>query len=130
MGNSTKWEEYLAEEIATWHEDNFMELINNGQAELVRRQAAKEEAIRQQERERLAKEQADRELAEQLEAEQRIALYGDSEHIRHCMELLKHAGSKMTEILPSIKTQAIRDRVSANRDMLRNMYVELNALQQ
>jgi len=100
------------------------------QAELARRQAAKEEAIRQQERDRLAKEQADRELAEQLEAEQRIALYGDSEHIRHCMELLKHAGSKMTEILPSIKTQAIRDKVSANRDMLRQMYVELNKLQQ
>ena len=110
--------------------DLFFFHESKGQAELARRQAAKDEAIRQQERDRLAKEQADRELAEQLEAEQRIALYGDSEHIRHCMELLKHAGSKMTEILPSIKTQAIRDKVSANRDMLRQMYVELNKLQQ
>jgi len=117
-------------EIYDMPQDQFDPMVAEGLTRMALRQAAKEEAIRQQERERLAKEQADRELAEQLEAEQRIALYGDSEHIRHCMELLKHAGSKMTEILPSIKTQAIRDKVSANRDMLRQMYVELNALQQ
>lgn len=117
-------------EIYDMPQDQFDPMVAEGLTRMALRQAAKEEAIRQQERERLAKEQADRELAEQLEAEQRIALYGDSEHIRHCMELLKHAGSKMTEILPSIKTQAIRDKVSANRDMLRQMYIELNALQQ
>ena len=128
MGGSRSYAEMI--DIFSMTDSVLDDRIKMGQAELARRQAAKEEAIRQQERERLAKEQADRELAEQLEAEQRIALYGDSEHVRHCMELLKHAGSKMTEILPSIKTQAIRDKVSANRDMLRQMYVELNKLQQ
>ncbi len=130
IGNSTKWEEYLAEEIATWHEDNFMELVNNGIDELSRRQAANEEVIRQQERDRIAKEAADKAEAERLATEQRVAMDGDKELVRQCLLVVQNAGTKLKEIAPQVNTAAVKDKVEQTMEMLRNCYVELNKLQQ
>ena len=116
--------------VETISDGLLMDMIKAGQAELARRQAAHEEAIKQQERGRLAREKTEQEERDRLEMEQRIARDGDKEWVRQCMVFIQNAGSKMTEILPSIKTHVIRDKVSANRDMLRQMYVELNKLQQ
>lgn len=101
-----------------------------GLEELARRKAAHEEAIKQQERDRLAREKAEQEERDRLEMEQRIARDGDKEWVRQCMDLLKGVGSKMTEVLPNVKTQAVREKISAQRDMLRGMYTELNKLEQ
>jgi hypothetical protein len=130
IGNSTKWEEHLLEDIATWHEDNFQSLVDQGFEELTRRQVAKEEAIRQQERDRIAKEAADKAEAERLATEQRVAMDGDKELIRQCLVVVQNAGAKLKEIVPQVKTKAVKDKVEQTMEMLRNCYVELNKLQQ
>lgn len=130
FGNSTKWEEYLAGELATWHEDNFQKLVDQGFEELARRQAAKEEVIRQQERDRIAKEAADKAEAERLATEQRVAMDGDKELVRQCLLVVQNAGTKLKEIAPQVNTAAVKDKVEQTMEMLRNCYVELNKLQQ
>jgi hypothetical protein len=129
IGNSTKWEEHLLEEIATWHEDNFQSLVDQGFEELARRQAAKEEAIRQQERYRIEREQADMLEAERLAMEQRVAMDGDMEYVRQSLVVIQNAGTKLKDIAPQVKTAAVRDTIGYAMDTLRQLYIELQKLQ-
>ena len=103
--------------------------IGDGWAELQRRQLAKEEAIRQQERDRIAKEAADKAEAERLATEQRLALHGDQELVRQCLVVVQNAGTKLKDIVPQVKTKAVKDKVEQTMEMLRETYVELNKLQ-
>lgn len=107
---------------------DFEALVKEGEEEKVRLKAAQEEYIRQQERDRIAKEAADKAEAERLATEQRIAMDGDKELVRQSLVVIQNAGSKLKEIVPQVKTKAVKDKVEQTVEMLRQAYAELGRL--
>jgi hypothetical protein len=43
--------------------------------------------------------------------------------------VVQNAGAKLKEIVPQVKTKAVKDKVQHTMEMLREAYVELNKLQ-
>ena len=78
---------------------------------------------------RIAKEAADKAEAERLATEQRVAADGDKELVRQCLVVVQNAGTKLKEIVPQVKTKAVKDKVEQTMEMLRQHYVELQKLQ-
>ena len=116
--------------IGDMTEPMYKEMVEAGERALARRQAAKDEAIRQQERDRIAKEAADKAEAERLATEQRIAADGDKELVRQSLVVIQNAGTKLKEIVPQVKTRAAKEKIEDAMEMMRHFYVELNKLQQ
>lgn len=98
-GTSTIWDEYYVDSIAIWNEINFLGLVEDGQAELARREAARQEQLRQ-EAEAAARARFEARAAEAAIAEaERVSRMGDAEKWEEFVRAVASAAPKMSSAI-------------------------------